>query len=341
MKRPSTKEPRPGSAVPIPNSRSQVRAEGLGSAQAARRPLAGKGVPPAVPSGCCWQLHPVSCCFSSLTGLPRAQFLAAPCTMLCSLRKTKLQVLVDGESTRGLILAVLEKMALAGAPQQWDKLRKTQFPQNTGKAELAESHGPRGREIPAKAGAGHFPGSMEGREGEKGKGRGSQKAHAGHWVSWDALGAAPTSAKAGLKPPASTKLQQSHHRGSLCPPLRSTAGLGAGEGLVPAPPAARDLQQGQEGSAEPPAATGMKSSRKLLAGRRGGERKRRHFRLLLTTGLTVAPPEGRGKFLPSGDPGPLTPPEFGAGAASACLRPRCPQASSCTVPRGSALRHCL
>lgn len=223
--------------------------------------------------------------------------------MRCSLRETKLQVLVDGESTRGLILADLEKMALAGAPQQWDKLRKTHSSPKTQERQSWVNHTAHvaGRYLQKRLGLGTA--RQHGGEG-RGKMEGKGLAGGSRRVPWAALGAAPTSAKAGLKPPASTKLQ---HRGSPCPPLRSTAGLGAGEGSVPAPPAARDLQQGQEGSAESPAATGMKSSRKLLAGRRGGERKRRHFRLLLTTGLTVAPLEGRGKFLPSGDPGPLTP----------------------------------
>lgn len=61
---------------------------------------------------------------------------------------------------------------------------------------------------------------------------------------------------------------------------------------VPSSLPPQQQKPGQEGSPEMLATAGMQWGRKLLAGRRGGERKRRHFGLLLTI---PAPLDGREK----------------------------------------------
>lgn len=61
---------------------------------------------------------------------------------------------------------------------------------------------------------------------------------------------------------------------------------------VPSSLPPQQQKPGQEGSPEMLATAGMQRGRKLLAGRRGGERKRRHFGLLLTV---LAPLDGREK----------------------------------------------
>lgn len=91
--------------------------------------------------------------------------------MRCSLRETKLQVLVDGESTRGLILADLEKMALAGAPQQWDKLRKTHSSPKTQERQSWVNHTAHvaGRYLQKRLGLGTALAAWRGGKGKNGR----------------------------------------------------------------------------------------------------------------------------------------------------------------------------
>ncbi|XP_035190637.1 uncharacterized protein LOC118171542 [Oxyura jamaicensis] len=162
-------------------------------------------------------------------GPQRVLLAATPCPLLVFLPNRAAQRPVFGRTLRDVLCGKRScrclsmgkarvgssgssgKIALAGAPQQWDELCKAHSSPKTQERQSSVNHAAHvaGWYL-QRPGLGTAPAAWRGgkrQEGREGARRAvPTEAQAGRWVPWAALGENPTSAKAGLKPPASTKL---------------------------------------------------------------------------------------------------------------------------------------